>query len=55
MNGVKILISVIAFALLGACSTVKLSDKARPPPAHQAAQVNLLVPAALLVHLQSTR
>ena len=30
MNGVKILISVIAFALLGACSTVKLSDKAPP-------------------------
>jgi len=30
MNGVKILISVIAFALLCACSTVKLSDKAPP-------------------------
>lgn len=30
MNGVKILISVIAFALLGACSTVKLTDKAPP-------------------------
>jgi peptidoglycan-associated lipoprotein len=30
MNGVKILISVIAFTLLGACSTVKLTDKAPP-------------------------
>ncbi len=30
MKGVKTLVSIIAFALLGACSTVKLNDKAAP-------------------------
>jgi peptidoglycan-associated lipoprotein len=30
MQGVKTLVSIIAFALLGACSTVKLNDKAAP-------------------------
>ncbi|MFM7484359.1 MAG: peptidoglycan-associated lipoprotein, partial [Burkholderiaceae bacterium] len=30
MNGVKTLVSIIAFTLLGACSTVKLNDKATP-------------------------
>jgi peptidoglycan-associated lipoprotein len=30
MNGAKTLVSIIAFALLGACSTVKLNDKAAP-------------------------
>ena len=30
MNGIKTLVSIIAFALLGACSTVKLNDKAAP-------------------------
>ena len=30
MNGVKTLVSIIAFTLLGACSTVKLNDKTPP-------------------------
>ncbi len=30
MQGVKTLVTIIAFALLGACSTVKLNDKAAP-------------------------
>ena len=30
MKGVTTLVSIIAFALLGACSTVKLNDKAAP-------------------------
>jgi len=30
MTGVKTLVSIVAFALLGACSTVKLNDKAAP-------------------------
>ena len=30
MKGVKTIVSIIAFALLGACSTVKLNDKAAP-------------------------
>ncbi len=30
MKGVKTLVSIIAFALLGACSTVKLNEKAAP-------------------------
>ena len=30
MKGIKTLVSIIAFALLGACSTVKLNDKAAP-------------------------
>lgn len=30
MKGAKTLVSIIAFALLGACSTVKLNDKAAP-------------------------